>query len=63
MDFESNSSFSFVLVKFHIAHLHEVQGKYRLAKEQYETLLKETSLPSHLKADICRQLGKSTSPL
>jgi hypothetical protein len=38
--------------------LHEVQGKYRLAKEHYEALLKEKILPSHLKADICRQLGK-----
>lgn len=48
-----------VSVKFHIAHLYEVQGKYRLAKENYEALLKEKALPSHLKADICRQLGKS----
>lgn len=49
-----------VTVKFHIAHLYEVQGKYRLAKEHYEALLKgEKALPSHLKADICRQLGKS----
>lgn len=48
-----------VSVKFHIAHLYEVQGKYRLAKEHYEALLKEKALPSHLKADICRQLGKS----
>lgn len=47
-----------VAVKFHIAHLYEVQGKYRLAKENYETLLKEKALPSHLKADICRQLGE-----
>lgn len=47
-----------VAVKFHIAHLHEVQGKYRLAKEHYEALLKEKVLPPHLKADICRQLGK-----
>ena len=51
--------FSIVAVKFHIAHLYEVQGKYRLAKEHYEALLKEKALPSHLKADICRQLGES----
>lgn len=48
-----------ISVKFHVAHLHEVQGKYRVAKEHYEALLKEKALPSHLKADICRQLGKS----
>lgn len=47
----------FVSVKFHIAHLYEVQGKYKTAKESYENLLKEKDLPSHLKADICRQLG------
>ena len=52
-----------VLVKFHIAHLYEIQGKYRLAKEHYETLLKDKALPSHLKADICRQLGKSAVSL
>jgi len=51
----------FVAVKFHIAHLYEVQGKYRLAKEHYEALLKEKVLPLHLKADICRQLGKSVA--
>jgi len=45
-------------VKFHIAHLYEVQGKYKTAKESYENLLKEKDLPNHLKADICRQLGK-----
>ncbi|XP_033207500.1 histone demethylase UTY isoform X3 [Belonocnema kinseyi] len=57
IDATTPASFSKLEIKFHIAHLHEVQGKYRLAKEQYETLLKETPLPSHLKADICRQLG------
>lgn len=51
----------FVAVKFHIAHLYEVQGKYRLAKEHYEALLKTEKLPLHLKADICRQLGKSVT--
>lgn len=57
------SFFSIVTVKFHIAHLYEVQGKYRLAKEHYEALLKEKTLPSHLKADICRQLGESQPSL
>ncbi|XP_051162828.1 histone demethylase UTY isoform X3 [Leptopilina boulardi] len=57
IDATTPASFSKLEIKFHIAHLHEVQGKYRLAKDHYETLLKEKSLPSHLKADICRQLG------
>ncbi|KAK6618017.1 hypothetical protein RUM44_002459 [Polyplax serrata] len=53
----SPSSFSKVEIKFHIAHLFEVQGKYKTAKDSYENLLKEKDLPNHLKADICRQLG------
>ncbi|XP_034943384.1 histone demethylase UTY [Chelonus insularis] len=57
IDASTPALFSKLEIKFHIAHLYEVQGKYRLAKEHYETLLKEKSLPSHLKADICRQLG------
>ncbi|XP_063993292.1 histone demethylase UTY isoform X2 [Diachasmimorpha longicaudata] len=57
IDASTPASFSKLEIKFHIAHLYEVQGKYRLAKENYETLLKEKALPSHLKADICRQLG------
>ncbi|XP_025262592.1 histone demethylase UTY isoform X1 [Camponotus floridanus] len=57
IDATTPASFSKLEIKFHIAHLYEVQGKYRLAKEHYEVLLKEKVLPSHLKADICRQLG------
>ncbi|XP_076685671.1 utx histone demethylase isoform X3 [Andrena cerasifolii] len=57
IDATTPASFSKLEIKFHIAHLYEVQGKYRLAKEHYEALLKEKALPSHLKADICRQLG------
>ncbi|XP_043259049.1 histone demethylase UTY isoform X1 [Colletes gigas] len=57
IDATTPASFSKLEIKFHIAHLYEVQGKYRLAKENYEALLKEKALPSHLKADICRQLG------
>ncbi|XP_067216646.1 lysine-specific demethylase 6A isoform X3 [Linepithema humile] len=57
IDATTPASFSKLEIKFHIAHLHEVQGKYRVAKEHYEVLLKEKILPSHLKADICRQLG------
>ena len=44
-------------VRFHIAHLYEVQGKYKIAKDSYENLLNEKDLPIHLRADICRQLG------
>ncbi|XP_043486320.1 histone demethylase UTY isoform X5 [Polistes fuscatus] len=57
IDATTPASFSKLEIKFHIAHLYEVQGNYRLAKENYENLLKEKALPSHLKADICRQLG------
>ncbi|XP_046481518.1 histone demethylase UTY isoform X1 [Neodiprion pinetum] len=57
IDATTPASFSKLEIKFHIAHLYEVQGKYRLAKEHYEGLLKEKALPSHLQADICRQLG------
>ncbi|XP_034183666.2 utx histone demethylase isoform X1 [Osmia lignaria lignaria] len=57
IDATTPASFSKLEIKFHIAHLYEVQGKYRLARDHYEALLKEKALPSHLKADICRQLG------
>jgi len=45
------------LVSFHIAHLYEVQGKYKLAKDHYEQLLNDSKITVHLRADICRQLG------
>ncbi|XP_050519095.1 lysine-specific demethylase 6A isoform X1 [Diabrotica virgifera virgifera] len=44
-------------IKFHIAHLFEVQGKVKVAKERYETLLKEKTISQSLRADIFRQLG------
>ncbi|GLH15815.1 Uncharacterized protein GBIM_20243 [Gryllus bimaculatus] len=53
----SPCTFSKLEIRFHIAHLYEVQGKYKTAKEHYEQLLREKDLPTHLKADICRQLG------
>ncbi|QQP38964.1 Uncharacterized protein FKW44_019694, partial [Caligus rogercresseyi] len=43
--------------RFHLAHLLELQGKYSLAKEKYESLLSEANLPTSLKADIYRHLG------
>ncbi|CAB3368703.1 Hypothetical predicted protein [Cloeon dipterum] len=53
----SPCTFSKVEIRFHIAHLYEVQGKHKVAKEHYENLLKDKDLPNHLKADVCRQLG------
>uniref|UniRef100_A0A182PFA4 JmjC domain-containing protein n=1 Tax=Anopheles epiroticus TaxID=199890 RepID=A0A182PFA4_9DIPT len=52
-----NSSFVLQGVRFHIAHLYEVQNKYKSAKEAYERLLASKQLTSSLKADIYRQLG------
>lgn len=57
IDATTPASFSKLEIKFHIAHLYEVQSKYRLAREHYEALLKEKVIPLHLKADIYRQLG------
>ncbi|XP_066247383.1 lysine-specific demethylase 6A isoform X1 [Euwallacea similis] len=44
-------------VRFHIAHLYEIQGKVKLAKERYEALLKDKTITSVLKSEIFRQLG------
>ncbi|KAL9923748.1 lysine-specific demethylase 6A isoform X1 [Glossina fuscipes] len=44
-------------IRFHIAHLYEVQKKYKVAKEAYEQLLKERELTLELKSVIYRQLG------
>lgn len=44
-------------VRFHIAHLYEIQGKVKTAKERYETLLKDKSITASLKSEIFRQLG------
>lgn len=49
-------SFSFA-VKFHIAHLYEVQNNYKKAKEGYEQLLGDKQLTQQLKADVFRQLA------
>lgn len=59
---EPSTNFNFFFsVKFHIAHLFEVQGKVKGAKDRYELLLRDKSItpitPS-LRADIFRQLGK-----
>ncbi|XP_045481407.1 lysine-specific demethylase 6A isoform X2 [Harmonia axyridis] len=44
-------------IKFHIAHLFEVQGKVKTAKDRYELLLRDKTLTQSLRADIFRQLG------
>uniref|UniRef100_UPI00358FE961 histone demethylase UTY-like isoform X2 n=1 Tax=Myxine glutinosa TaxID=7769 RepID=UPI00358FE961 len=44
-------------IKFHIAHLHEIQHKYRAAKDAYEQLLQTENLPVAVKANVLRQLG------
>ncbi|XP_030641677.1 lysine-specific demethylase 6A isoform X2 [Chanos chanos] len=44
-------------IQFHIAHLYEIQKKYRTAKEAYETLLQTENLPARVKAVTLQQLG------
>ncbi|KAJ8975675.1 hypothetical protein NQ317_019630 [Molorchus minor] len=44
-------------VKFHIAHLFEVQGRVKIAKDRYEALLKDKAISQTLRAEIFRQLG------
>ncbi|CAH0562123.1 unnamed protein product [Brassicogethes aeneus] len=45
------------IIKFHIAHLFEVQGKVKGAKDRYELLLRDKGISQSLRADIYRQLG------
>lgn len=47
----------FVSVRFHEAHLYELQGKHKVAQDSYEKLLKEETVSGQLRADILRQLG------
>ncbi|KAI5621201.1 lysine-specific demethylase 6A isoform X2 [Silurus asotus] len=44
-------------IHFHIAHLYEIQKKYRAAKEAYESLLETENLPVQVKATTLQQLG------
>ncbi|XP_055613171.1 lysine-specific demethylase 6A-like [Uranotaenia lowii] len=53
----SPCTFGKLEIRFHIAHLYEVQNKFKPAKEAYEQLLSDKQLTPALKADICRQLG------
>lgn len=51
------SSMPKVEISYHIAHLYEVQGKHKLAKEGYERLLEQKDLPLKIKAEASKQLG------
>ncbi|XP_051562010.1 lysine (K)-specific demethylase 6A, like isoform X2 [Myxocyprinus asiaticus] len=44
-------------IQFHIAHLYEIQKRYRTAKEAYESLLQTENLPAQVKAATFQQLG------
>ncbi|KAM6945569.1 LOW QUALITY PROTEIN: lysine-specific demethylase 6A-like [Aplochiton taeniatus] len=44
-------------IQFHIAHLYEIQKRYRAAKEAYESLLQTPDLPAQVKATTLQQLG------
>ncbi|XP_026013826.1 lysine-specific demethylase 6A-like isoform X2 [Astatotilapia calliptera] len=44
-------------IQFHIAHLYEIQKKYRASKEAYESLLQTEDLPAQVKATTLQQLG------
>ncbi|XP_051752424.1 lysine (K)-specific demethylase 6A, like isoform X3 [Ctenopharyngodon idella] len=44
-------------IQFHIAHLYEIQKRYRAAKEAYESLLQTENLPAQVKAATLQQLG------
>ncbi|KAK2856856.1 hypothetical protein Q5P01_005591 [Channa striata] len=44
-------------IQFHIAHLYEIQKRYRAAKEAYESLLQTEDLPAQVKATTLQQLG------
>ncbi|XP_062302383.1 lysine-specific demethylase 6A-like isoform X1 [Osmerus eperlanus] len=44
-------------IQFHIAHLYEIQKRYRAAKEAYESLLQTDQLPAQVKATTLQQLG------
>lgn len=51
------ASFTKNEIRFHEAHLYELQNKQRAARDAYECLLREQELPNQLRADILRQLG------
>ncbi|XP_028971635.2 lysine-specific demethylase 6A isoform X3 [Esox lucius] len=44
-------------IRFHIAHLYEIQKRFRAAKEAYESLLQTDHLPAQVKATTLQHLG------
>ncbi|KTG42949.1 hypothetical protein cypCar_00027438 [Cyprinus carpio] len=55
----NHCSLSKAEIQFHIAHLYEIQKRYRAAKEAYESLLQTEDLPAQVKAATLQQLGKN----
>lgn len=53
----SISSSKTLAVKFHIAHLYEIQGKASIARTKYELLIECKDLSIGLRSDCLRQLG------
>uniref|UniRef100_A0A672PF23 [histone H3]-trimethyl-L-lysine(27) demethylase n=1 Tax=Sinocyclocheilus grahami TaxID=75366 RepID=A0A672PF23_SINGR len=53
----NHCSLSKAEIQFHIAHLYEIQKRYRAAKEAYESLLQTEDLPAQVKAVTLQQLG------
>ena len=49
--------FSDAQVRFHVAHLHEVHGKFSKAMSMYRTLLAIPNAPQSLQSDVNRQIG------
>lgn len=45
-------------VRFHLAHIAELQGNIAQAKLAYEQLLQSVNLSNQIKANAYRQLGK-----
>ncbi len=56
-DRKNSSPFSEVQLLFHMAHLHEVHGKFTKAMKMYRTLLARSDTPVPLQADVHRQMG------
>lgn len=54
-----DATFTRLELSFHAAHLLEARGLRKAARDAYAKLLNEPQLALTLKADVCRQLGKS----
>ncbi|XP_057302437.1 lysine-specific demethylase 6A-like [Hydractinia symbiolongicarpus] len=53
----SPCSLSKVEIRFHIAHLFEIQSKYELAKEAYQAIIAAPGMPQNIQSVAWRQLG------